>query len=99
MPVVFYYNSKGEQSAKTMPQPKRMADISAWFRQARRVLPEIPNPSDSDWRLVNEEATLKEVTFELVDTFGDKRTVLIRRDLNMVPINREMQPIPMGSAA
>lgn len=98
MPVVFYTDSRGKEIAKSMPQPKRMADIKAWFRQARRIIPEIPNPQDSNWRLVSEDATFTEVTFELADTFGDKRTVLIRRDLNMVPISRDNMPMKISAA-
>lgn len=56
---------------KRMHAPK-YATLEAWFKAARRIIPEIPNPKNSSWAILNENATVKWIRFELVNNTEER---------------------------
>lgn len=54
--VQFSYPAKGIQITKGMPTPKKMAQLEAWYKEARKVIPDIPEIGlpDKDGRLWKE---------------------------------------------
>jgi hypothetical protein len=80
MPQVLYQNDGARESlVRHMPVPKRIADVMAWFKEARKVIRQIPNPDTTDWMITKAEATFTEVLFNLRDTNGKECFVKIDR--------------------
>lgn len=80
MPTVQYAN-KHEDTRLTQPMktPKRITVMEAWFKGARKVLPQIPPVNTGEWRIEHEEATLEWVRFDLRSREGRKANVVIFR--------------------
>lgn len=66
--------------------PKKVEQMSAWFKAARKVIPEIPNPEQTDWQITCEHATsdAKFITFELANSVGDRCSVIIDRSISLI---------------
>lgn len=80
MPIVQFRNDpKQINITKRMFAPKKAGVLGAWFKEARTVCPQIPNPKDSDWTIASEEASLTYVKFELRNSIGEKCHVVIDR--------------------
>jgi len=62
-----------------MPVPKRVGDMNAWFKTARSVIPQIPDPLTTDWYILDQEATLKEVRFKMLNSLGQTGLLVIDR--------------------
>lgn len=60
----------------------RTATMAAWYRQARKVLPEIPKLPDPSWTMQHEEATLRWIKYTLVDSRGNRAYLTIDRQKN-----------------
>ena len=87
MPQVQYVNPiKTERITATMPTPKKMANIMAWYKAARKAIPEIPdvysNAASGMWYIIKEEANLDYITFEVKHRDGHRRYIVIFRNLN-----------------
>lgn len=67
------------ETSKKMPTPKKMANIENWFKDARKVIPEIPDPKVTDWFLKTSHAHPDYVKFEIVNSIGEQGTVFIDR--------------------
>ena len=65
--------------------PKKMT-MEAWFKAARKVMPEIPDPTKTDWIITHEEASrdAKYITFELSNTVGERGHLLIDRTIPLI---------------
>lgn len=51
-----------------MPAPKKVSELSAWFKSARKAIPQIPDIiPPSKWVLGKSVATLNQVSFELIN--------------------------------
>lgn len=77
--VQFRNDPKGISINKRLPIPKKVSRLEAWFKQSRKIIPEIPNPVDTDWRIASEEATLQYVKFTMVNSIGERCYVVIDR--------------------
>lgn len=83
MALVQYRNEVKEISiTKRMGAPKKMT-MEAWFKAARKLIPEIPDPKNSDWMISHEHAEIKWIRFELHNTVQERCYVVIDR---MVPL-------------
>lgn len=60
--------------------------LEAWFKAARKVLPEIPNPQMTDWQIFSEEATRDSITiiYDMHNTIGERCKVVINRKVPLI---------------
>lgn len=70
-----------EKTVKVMPVPKKGSKIEAWFRGARKVIPEIPETGNGQWYMTYQEATMDWVRFDLTHKSGKKKNVVILRHI------------------
>ena len=70
---------------KKFGAPKKMT-LEAWFKAARKMIPEIPDPSKTDWIIFHEEASRDAImiTYELQNTVGDRCKVEINRKVPLI---------------
>lgn len=78
MPLVRLQTTNVDKSAR-MFTPKRITQESAWLREARKVIPEIPNVEKTDWRILSMDVSLHKLHFELVNSLGTRATITIDR--------------------
>lgn len=76
--VQFRNDPKSIDITKRMFAPKT-ATMHHWFKEARKVIPEIPNPKQTDWIIAHEEADLRWVKFELANSVGERCFIVIDR--------------------
>lgn len=79
MPEVEFRDSKGEIRRQRMFNPKRIQETSAWLKEARKVIPTIPDPDKSDWRLVDVKIEVKWIVMEMVNSVNERARILIDR--------------------
>ncbi len=65
----------------SMPTPKKMSNLDAWFREARKVIPEIPDIRLELWFIVSSEACKHYIRYELKDRRGVNVYVVILRTI------------------
>ena len=71
--------------SKKFGAPKKMT-LEAWFKAARKMIPEIPDPKKTDWIIYNEEATRDSVyiIYEMSNTVGERCKVTINRKIPLI---------------
>lgn len=69
---------RGVDITKRFGAPKR-ATMKEWFRAARKVIPEIPNPRTDPWVISFEHAEVKWIKFELTNHEGYRVHLVIDR--------------------
>lgn len=71
--------------SKKFGAPKKMT-IEAWFKAARKVLVEIPNPERTDWQIIQAEATRDSIyiIYELANSIGERCKVTINRKVPLI---------------
>lgn len=84
MAVVQYSDAQQQVITKNYIIPKQVTKLSAWFKQARRTIPMIPNAlldvfGDSDWMISEQGASQQFVTFKLLHKSGQRAAVVIFR--------------------
>lgn len=78
MPLLaFDIPAEGVHTKHTMPTPKKMADIGAWYRDAQKAITDFPK--DRQWVVRHSDATIDMVHFELVDKIGIRAHITIKR--------------------
>lgn len=83
MPTCQYIHN-GETVTKQMPTPKQITKVEKWYKEARKVIPEIPNAliglyADRSWIISHYETDVKWVKFDLQDLEGRKAYIVILR--------------------
>lgn len=60
--------------------------MEAWFKAARKVCPEIPNPEKTDWQIIQQEATKDSIfiIYDLANTVGDRCKVTVNRKIPLI---------------
>lgn len=76
--VQFKYPSQEIDITKPVPTPKRQT-LEAWFKDIRRIIPQVPNPKDTDWQIHNQHATVTHITFELQNSIGERCVIVVDR--------------------
>lgn len=85
MPQVQFVNPHDDiRKTAFMPTPKRMAEIMYWFKGARKVIPEIPDPKGVEWHIERQEANTDYITFHLRSREGLRVYVVILRKVDLV---------------
>lgn len=87
MPIVqFQYPAKNLTVNKSMPTPKRVSSLAHWIKDARRVIPAIPEvlgPPDKDGRFWREyevpNVSVEYIRCTYVNDIGDKAYLVIAR--------------------
>lgn len=71
--------------SKKMGAPKKMT-MEAWFKSARKIIPEIPDPTKTDWIITAESATndARFITYELANTVGERCHIVIDRTIPLI---------------
>lgn len=82
MRVTFSYPKLDLTITKYMGIPNNYQSILSWLKTARKVIPQIPNPEDSDWYISQELITLETVALELRNSIGAQCAVIIERKKN-----------------
>ena len=77
--VVFESAALKRAEQRYMSVPKKVTELTAWFKQARTSIPSIPNPDATDWVIKKATASLSEVAFQMSNTLGHTATVKIDR--------------------
>lgn len=72
-------STKNRSGNRTIAIPKRVTEIYAWFRECRKVLPQIPDPEKGEWVFRHMEASVDEIRFLLEDRVGQQCVVKIDR--------------------
>lgn len=85
MPLVQFRNQpKAIDITRKMFAPKK-ASIEAWFKEARKIIPQIPNPKDSDWQVSNFDHAVSEdgrwIKFEMFNSVGERCHIVIDRSV------------------
>lgn len=62
-----------------MPAPKKIEKLEAWFKQARKVIPQIPDAPNGLWNITHQSASIKWISFELETPQGERCYVIIDR--------------------
>ena len=79
MPTVTIIRNALDSVSRPMPTPRKVAELTAWFRGARAVIPSIPDPAKSDWFFKTSRLNLTEVRFDLYNALGHTVTVRIEK--------------------
>ena len=84
MPTVQYIHN-GETVTKQMPTPKRITSLQHWYKEARKAIPQIPEAligvfGPHQWCIVESEADIKWVKFDLLSLDNRKAYIVILRN-------------------
>lgn len=80
----FRNDPKAINITKKMAAPKKVTEVRSWFKQARKAIPEIPNPDQTDWQITHELAEVKWIKFEMHNTVGERCYVIINRTIPFI---------------
>ena len=62
--VLWKYPQGNVEISRRMFAPKRVTEISAWYKAARKVIPQIPSLEEGGlWYLRDHEVSLNEITY------------------------------------
>jgi len=79
MAVVQFRNQAANiEVNKSMPTPKKQT-LEAWFKDIRKIIPQVPNPKDTDWQIHHQHATIQWITFEMQNSIGERCVVIVDR--------------------
>lgn len=83
MPTVQYIY-KGETYTRQMPTPKQVTKVEAWYKEARKVLPNIPEAQigvvgNNKWMIEHYETDPKWIKYDLMNGCGEKAYIVILR--------------------
>jgi hypothetical protein len=84
MRVTFSYPAYNLSITKYMGTPPNYQSLLSWLKTARKVIPQIPNPEQSDWFISQEVITLETVCLELKNSIGLRCSVIIERRKNQM---------------
>lgn len=85
MPTVQYVSAKGVRITKTIATPKRLEDLTVWWKVCRKAVPEIPDVPDGQHRFVQAfpDVSLEYIRWKIEDTEGFTSYVIIDRKRTM----------------
>lgn len=64
---------------KQFRPPKKVGDLDAWYKAARKAIPQIPDIKNSDWFPYQQGASLDRIAYELHNPIGERCYVTIER--------------------
>lgn len=71
---------QGIEISKVFGAPKRQT-LEAWFKEIRKVIPEVPDPKTTDWMITAEYTSSgnKWINFEMQNSIGEKCVIVVDR--------------------
>jgi hypothetical protein len=83
MPTVQFFHN-GRTFTKNMITPKRITKLEAWYKEARKVITDIPEAlmgifGNNEWMIEHHEVDVKWIKFDLLHTNGFKAYIVILR--------------------
>lgn len=83
MPMVLYEDVVNKvKIIKGMITPKKVAVSAAWLKEARKVIPEIPDPTTGQCVIETTHFTVDKLVWHLRDPVGHRTYVIIDRKGN-----------------
>lgn len=76
--VQFRHQVQNIEVTRTMATPKTQT-LEAWFKDIRKIIPQVPNPKDTDWQIHHQHATLQWITFEMQNSIGERCVIVVDR--------------------
>lgn len=82
--VQFIRQVEGIRVSRGMRTPKRITDINAWFKQARKTIKELDAlmNENTGWCILTHDTDIRYVLFELRNNHDQKAQVVIDRTAN-----------------
>lgn len=77
MPLVQLRTHTGREITKFMSVPKKMSEMVQWYKGAMKVIPEIPDPTVTDWQIAFQEASIKWIKFEVRHRKTEERQYVV----------------------
>lgn len=87
MPIVQFRNDPQSIDINRKMFAPKTSSIQAWFKEARKVIPQIPNPKQTDWQLATIEpekvisADARWIKFEMFNSVGERCHIVIDRSI------------------
>jgi hypothetical protein len=83
MPTVQYIH-KGETITKQMPTPRQITKVEAWYKEARKAIPSIPEAQfmvsgPTGWLIDYQEADPKWIKYDLMNMRQERAYIVILR--------------------
>lgn len=76
----------GIDISKRLGAPKKQTML-AWFKAVRKMIPEVPNPEQTDWQITHEHADLSWIKFEMHNSVGERCYIIIDRKQPFIGAN------------
>lgn len=76
----------GIDISKRLGAPKKHT-MQAWFKAVRKMIPEVPNPEQTDWQITQEYADLQWIKFEMHNSIGERCHIVIDRKQPFIGAN------------
>lgn len=64
---------------RRMSAPKKVTRLEHWYKEARRIIPQIPDIQMPGMEVINTQCTFKWITWEVKDPKGHRSYVVINR--------------------
>lgn len=74
----FIFEGRNQDITRRFGAPKKMT-MEGWFKATRKMIPEVPNPKETDFQIVHEEANIRAIRFDLRNSIGESCRILIDR--------------------
>lgn len=74
----FRYPTKNIEVTKLVATPKKQT-LEAWFKDIRKIIPQVPNPKETDWQIHHQQATTQWITFEMQNSIGERCVIVVDR--------------------
>lgn len=85
MPIVQFRNDPQSIDINRKMFAPKTATIQAWFKEARKVIPQIPNPKQTDWQVSNWAHAIttdgRFIKFEMFNSVGERCHIVIDRSI------------------
>jgi hypothetical protein len=79
MALVHYrFETRRIEETKRMAAPK-VATINAWYKQARTVIPQLPDLKRSDWQIFHHNASTGRIYIEIRNSVDERAYLVIDR--------------------
>jgi len=77
--VQFKDEIKGIEITRRMSAPKKVERLESWYKEARKIIPQIPDIQLQGYEVINTQCTVNWITWEVKDEVGNRSYVVINR--------------------
>jgi hypothetical protein len=79
--AIFKFEDPNQKPISRRLGAPKTATLEAWFKEIRKVIPEIPNPKKTDWQITAQTADLNTITFILCNSIGERCSIQVDRKI------------------